>query len=181
VLGARPDLSPMATRPPATWRSSCACARRTPPTPRELGLRPFGIPHAVTRPRSHRSRFRPAGPACSTPPGPARQRACRRESVREAECQLPTHNFLRLARRSTDGQAILDGLPAAREPGSDLRFCGAPLRNRTVDLLLTMSSGRARPSEVTALISENVSPGERSQAPIRLSRARFCHSICHSL
>jgi hypothetical protein len=55
------------------------------------------------------------------------------QSVRlSANCQRP-------ARRSTDGQTILDPLPAARHPGSDLRFRGAPLRNRTVDLLLTMN------------------------------------------
>ena len=49
-------------------------------------------------------------------------------------------NSARPARRSNDGQAILEPLPATQEPGSDLRFCGAPLRNRTVDLLLTMET-----------------------------------------
>jgi hypothetical protein len=47
-------------------------------------------------------------------------------------------NSARPARRSTDGQAILDVLPATGKPGSDLRLCRAPLRNRTVDLLLTI-------------------------------------------
>jgi hypothetical protein len=47
-------------------------------------------------------------------------------------------NSLRFPRRSTDGRTILDALSATREPGSDLRFPGAPLRNRTVDLLLTI-------------------------------------------
>jgi hypothetical protein len=51
--------------------------------------------------------------------------------------------------------------------------CRAPLRNRTVDLLLTMSSRQAWPPQVRAAISENASPGQRSQALIELSRARF--------
>ena len=49
-------------------------------------------------------------------------------------------NSRRPARRSNDGQAILDSLSATQEVGSDLRFCGAPLRNRTVDLLLTIAN-----------------------------------------
>ena len=92
-------------------------------------------PHVVTRPRSNRSRFRPAGPACSTPPGRhARELAIASQPVRLSA------NSARPARRSTDGQAILDVLPAAGKLGSDLRFCRAPLRNRTVDLLLTMET-----------------------------------------
>src|ERR1022692_332489 len=43
-------------------------------------------------------------------------------------------------RRSDDGQMTFKALPAARESGPDLGFCGAPLRNRTVDLLLTIGN-----------------------------------------
>jgi len=60
-------------------------------------------------------------------------------------------NSPRPARRSNDGQAILDLLPAARELGPDLRFRGVPLRNRTVDLLLTMN-----PRKVPSLQVEHV-------------------------
>jgi hypothetical protein len=55
-------------------------------------------------------------------------------------------NSARPARRSNDRHAILDLLPATREPGSDLRFRGAPLRNRTVDLLLTIHTSPGSPS-----------------------------------
>jgi hypothetical protein len=46
-------------------------------------------------------------------------------------------------RRSNDGQVILKAPSASRQLEPDLLVCGAPLRNRTVDLLLTMcnSSG----------------------------------------
>ena len=47
-------------------------------------------------------------------------------------------NFLRPERRSTDGQVILEAISDGSEEPSDLLLCGAPLRNRTVDLLLTM-------------------------------------------
>jgi hypothetical protein len=43
-------------------------------------------------------------------------------------------------RRSNDGQMILNALPPSWKLGLDLRFRGAPLRNRTVDLLLTMET-----------------------------------------
>src|SRR5690242_2764069 len=49
-------------------------------------------------------------------------------------------NSRRSERRSTDGQMILTAAPAGRKPGRDLLVCGAPLRNRTVDLLLTMET-----------------------------------------
>ena len=92
----------------------CSCR-----APRNSGL---------TAPMRH-----PAGPGCSTArPG-------------ELDCPAITHQCVpsstarhRPERRSDDGQMIFEALPAAREPGSDLGFCGAPLRNRTVDLLLTM-------------------------------------------
>ena len=48
-------------------------------------------------------------------------------------------NFLRPERRSTGGQVILKPTSGRSENRPDLLFCGwSPLRNRTVDLLLTM-------------------------------------------
>ena len=47
-------------------------------------------------------------------------------------------NSLRPERRSTDGQTILKVSLAGWKPAPDLLVLGAPLRNRTVDLLLTM-------------------------------------------
>ena len=46
----------------------------------------------------------------------------------------------RSQRRSDDGQVILKVLTAGRKPEPDLLVCRAPLRNRTVDLLLTMDN-----------------------------------------
>ena len=50
----------------------------------------------------------------------------------------PSASDGRPERRSDDGQMILTAAPAGRKPGRDLLVCGAPLRNRTVDLLLTI-------------------------------------------
>src|SRR6476660_4213631 len=44
----------------------------------------------------------------------------------------------RSERRSDDGRMILRSTRAGQKPPLDLLFCGAPLRNRTVDLLLTI-------------------------------------------
>jgi hypothetical protein len=41
-------------------------------------------------------------------------------------------------RRSNDGRLILEAPSVGQESRLDLLVCGAPLRNRTVDLLLTM-------------------------------------------
>jgi hypothetical protein len=46
----------------------------------------------------------------------------------------------RAERRSDDGQMILRAARADQKLRFDLLFCGAPLRNRTVDLLLTMET-----------------------------------------
>jgi hypothetical protein len=43
-------------------------------------------------------------------------------------------------RRSDDGQMILKVACASQKPRLDLLVCGAPLRNRTVDLLLTITT-----------------------------------------
>src|SRR5580704_1194330 len=50
---------------------------------------------------------------------------------------------------------------------------GAPLRNRTVDLLLTMNPVWFLSPRWGGLTRKNTSPREHSQALIRLSRARF--------
>jgi hypothetical protein len=50
---------------------------------------------------------------------------------------------------------------------------GAPLRNRTVDLLLTMNHRRVQLSQVGQLTRQNMSAHQRSPAPDRPSRAQF--------
>jgi hypothetical protein len=68
---------------------------------------------------------------------------------------------------------ILDALGTIWESCSDLRFCGAPLRNRTVDLLLTIASG-AQPRSAPfrrALIP--AVPGWRGSLAARTSRSRW--------
>jgi hypothetical protein len=54
----------------------------------------------------------------------------------------------RSERRSDDGQMTFEALPAARQSGPDLGFCGAPLRNRTVDLLLMSQADPVQHSPV---------------------------------
>jgi hypothetical protein len=97
----------------------------------------------------------------------ADRRAVAGQSVR------PSANSLRQARRSDDGQMILKVAQAGQEPAFDLLVCGAPLRNRTVDLLLTMYPCRVPSLQVACLTRQNASTGQRSQAPDRLSRAPF--------
>jgi hypothetical protein len=76
-------------------------------------------------------------PVCSTDAiRHAGQRAIGGQSVRLSA------NSLRQEQRSTDGQMILTVGPAGWKFASDLLVCGAPLRNRTVDLLLTMEIDR---------------------------------------
>jgi hypothetical protein len=48
-------------------------------------------------------------------------------------------------RRSDDGRMILRAARAGQELRLDLLFCGAPLRNRTVDLLLTICNSLGSP------------------------------------
>jgi hypothetical protein len=55
---------------------------------------------------------------------------------------------------------ILETLPATQEMGSDLRLCGAPLRNRTVDLLLTMN-----PCQVPLLQVEDTDQEKHEPTP----------------
>src|SRR5262245_16144105 len=74
-------------------------------------------------------------PACST----QRERHAGRCAIGGQSVRLSA-NSPRPERRSADGQMILTVGPADRKPKLDLLVCGAPLRNRTVDLLLTMET-----------------------------------------
>ena len=76
-------------------------------------------------------------PRCSTRAFTAPDRR-----VIESQSVRLSANFPRPERRSTDGQAILKRTSGRSENRPDLLFCGAPLRNRTVDLLLTMDRGQ---------------------------------------
>jgi hypothetical protein len=107
----------------------CSCR-----APRNSGL---------TAPMRH-----PTGPGCST------------ARLGGLDCPAITHQWVpsstarhRPERRSDGGQMIFEALPAAREPGPDLGFRGAPLRNRTVDLLLTIDSLRELVSAVWTFTS----------------------------
>jgi hypothetical protein len=51
--------------------------------------------------------------------------------------------------------------------------CGAPLRNRTVDLLLTMDRGQVPLPQAECLTSQNTSTDQHPQAQNGLSRASF--------
>ena len=82
-------------------------------------------------------------------------------------------NFLRPERRSTDGQMILKRTSGPSETRPDLLFCGAPLRNRTVDLLLTMDHQTVPVSAVEALSRQNASSPQRGRAQISPHRLRF--------
>ena len=76
---------------------------------------------------------RQARPGCST-----RAFAAPDRRVIDSQSVRLSANSLRPERRSTDGQVILKRTSGRSENRPDLLFCGAPLRNRTVDLLLTM-------------------------------------------
>jgi hypothetical protein len=126
---------------PARRRWSCTGMSNSARRPlRELRRGPLEIPPRrhppmITSIRQQSWSSVCAMPARSTPPERrARSRVIGSQSVRRSA------NSRRPARRSNHGQAILDPLPAAQELVSDLRFCRAPLRNRTVDLLLTMET-----------------------------------------
>src|SRR5215475_12629700 len=78
-------------------------------------------------------------PAAGPPPQAQRERHAGRCAIGGQSVRLSA-NSPRPERRSTDGQMILTVAPADRKPELDLLVCGAPLRNRTVDLLLTMET-----------------------------------------
>jgi hypothetical protein len=73
-------------------------------------------------------------------------------------------NSPRPERRSTDGQMILTVAPADQKPRLDLLVCGAPLRNRTVDLLLTMNDRTVLLPQAGLVTSQNASTGQHPQA-----------------
>ena len=75
-------------------------------------------------------------------------------------------------RRSNDGQMIFEDLPAP-ETGADLLFRGAPLRNRTVDLLLTMDRSADVQPQVEQLTCRNTSGDRHAQALGEPSQAPF--------
>jgi hypothetical protein len=101
-------------------------------------------PTRGTRARRGRTRGprRPSGPGTSRrrDPSPVQQASPPRRDRRVIESQSVqlSANFLGPERRSDDGRMILEIARAGQKTGSDLLFCGAPLRNRTVDLLLTI-------------------------------------------
>src|ERR1700733_8004259 len=85
-------------------------------------------------------------PVCST-----RAFAAPDRRVIESQSVWLSANFLRPERRSTDGQVILKRTTGRSENRPDLLFCGAPLRNRTVDLPLTMDPQTVPVSAAEAL------------------------------
>jgi hypothetical protein len=74
-------------------------------------------------------------PGCST-----RAFATPDRRVIENQSVRLSANSPRPERRSNDGQLILTATSDQSQEPSDLLLCGAPLRNRTVDLLLTMNN-----------------------------------------
>ena len=56
---------------------------------------------------------------------------------------------------------------------NSLMTCGAPLRNRTVDLLLTINSNGVASLQVRRLTSQNASPDQHQHACGKQSRAQF--------
>jgi hypothetical protein len=60
-------------------------------------------------------------------------------------------------RRSDDGQTILEMFQTDHNMSLDLLICGAPLRNRTVDLLLTMDHRTVPVSAAEPLNRKNAS------------------------
>src|ERR1035438_6870960 len=75
-------------------------------------------------------------------------------------------NSPRPERRSDDGQRILKPRWPHLEQPSDLLLCGAPLRNRTVDLLLTMLPSAS--SRISSVHFACIRPA----LPMRISRSR---------
>jgi hypothetical protein len=176
----------------ASW-SMCACppgaGRSTPGPSGHLAVycRPKGCARCVTAaPRHGRPALTaltaldgPAGPGTSRGQDPVlsqsicrdRSRACstcayatsNRRAIESQSVRLSA-NSLRPERRSDDGQMILQVILADQEPRSDLLFCGAPLRNRTVDLLLTIDNQQVPVTAVEALNWPFAGSHELSQA-----------------
>jgi hypothetical protein len=109
-----------------------------------------------------------------------RSPACSTNAIRHADRRAIGGQSVRLSansprpeRRSTDGQTIFTVSFAGWKPASDLLVCGAPLRKRTVDLLLTMNHRTVPLPLVERLTSQNTSTDQHPQAPYRPPRARF--------
>src|ERR1017187_5216488 len=88
------------------------------------------------------------------------------QRVIEGQSVMPRDSDPRSERRSTDGQTILKVARSNQEQPADLVICGAPLRNRTVDLLLTIGTA-ARP-EGSACTD---GPAGRADGPERAERS----------
>src|ERR1039457_4328301 len=73
------------------------------------------------------------------------------------------------SRGATGGQFWTSNSPVIRS--EKLHELGAPLRNRTVDLLLTMNNRQVPSPQVERLTSQNMSTDQRPRAPGRISRA----------
>ena len=58
---------------------------------------------------------------------------------------------------------------------------GAPLRNRTVDLLLTIDRSSFPSSQVRASDQAEREPTRAQTSPGHAHASTVCHSICHSL
>jgi hypothetical protein len=73
---------------------------------------------------------------------------------------------------------IFKALPVAREPEPDRLTCGAPLRNRTVDLLLTMDRQKVAASAVCLLNRLDTGWRWLPLATTSPSLAAFCPPKC---
>jgi hypothetical protein len=123
------------SQPRNRTRSGSRASAPLRPPPGEMDLL-LGVRKTGMTPEARRSLCpRQARPGCST-----RAFAAPDRRVIESQSVRLSANFLRPERRSTDGQVILKRTSGRSENRPDLLFCGAPLRNRTVDLLLTIEN-----------------------------------------
>ena len=116
------------------------------------------------------------------------RQACSSHYPTGLSCPVIGDRFMRFAaangrpeRLSDDGQTILKAVREDPHLGPDLLIYGAPLRNRTVDLLLTMNRRRVPDPQVDPL--------DQAKHELRQALASYgpaparavCHSICHSI
>jgi hypothetical protein len=136
------------SQPRNRTRSGSRASAPLRPPPGEMDLL-LGVRKTGMTPEARRSLCpRQARPGCST-----RAFAAPDRRVIESQSVRLSANFLRPERRSTDGQVILKRTSGRSENRPDLLFCGAPLRNRTVDLLLTMDHQSVPVPSIWALTS----------------------------
>ena len=161
-------------------RQSCLRSSGTTPRIPQTGrdyLRSIGIGHSSRR-------------TCST----SRPRWARPPVIAGRSMRLSAIDG-RPERRSDDGQMILRVASAGQNLGLDLPFCGAPLRNRTVDLLLTIwtfpgslpSTVSAGPAAAARPVYRDLRPAgkhvgcETGPREFRPSERRdHRHPACHS-